>query len=520
MAQLHRRFSGLPHRGVAPRGARFPRLAPACLALACACFSVRAFAQQPPRPASNATGSTDTGVTSGTTGATGDEATRESAAELDAVLGRLRSENAGQRHAAVDQILALDADDLPLIRSRMMAPLPVNPLAIHAAMLRAVHLATGGREGADYDLLDALVELSPRTPDVVVATQRVALARAAGRMQTADAGRVIVAFALEHQKVFRLEATRIIHNSLHDYALPALIEMRHPSDDARLFIHQIREMLHRVTPGESVQTRDNALLAEILRAYGTVRQPETMNVVVSFVNSDRAQVREAARWSVAQYGRDAINALRQAYENYVGEDANPQWGWERTAQELYQANDRRRSEDVARALDDGLAGYHAGNYTVMMDRFEFVLSHHPLYERRGEMVAPLLAYAGVLERQSAARAEEIYRTALRVDPNGASSHRIQSAILYLDAERALALGVADPELYRAAVRVDPENHRAEAQLEAVAQVEVLRARRRRRVVIALGLLVLAAAALGLVMARVRREGEPSGPTRNQRVATS
>ena len=43
-----------------------------------------------------------------------------------------------------------------------------------------------------------------------------------------------------------------------------------------------------------------------------LRQMDAMNVVISFVNSDRVQVRDAARWAVTQYNRESINALRQA----------------------------------------------------------------------------------------------------------------------------------------------------------------------------------------------------------------
>jgi hypothetical protein len=442
---------------------------------------------------------------------TADEGAVDRGADLDAILARLRVDNATLRRAALQQLDSVDASDLPAIRQRLMAPLPINALNVHAAMLRALHAATGGRPDPDYDLLEALVQVTPRAQDVNVATERVALARAAGRIPSSDAGRLLVAFGLDHQRIFRLEAMRIIRNELHDYVLPALIEFRHPSDDARMFIRQVREALHRVTPGETVQTRDNALLAEILRSYGSSRQTDALNVVVSFVNSDRAQVREAARWAVGQYGRDAINALRQAYENYVGEDANPAWGWDRTAHELYAANDRRRDEEVSHALDEGLAAAHARDYPRMMERFEFVLARHPLYERRTEMVPALMAYAHVLESSDVAHAEQVYRMAARIDPNGGSSRTAQSAALFLDAERALAAGVADPELYRVAVRTDPSNLRAQAQLDAVAQVDVLRARKRRRTVIALGLFALAVAGLGAVLARARRRSATASP---------
>jgi len=81
-------------------------------------------------------------------------------------------------------------------------------------------------------------------------------------------------------------------------------------------------------------------------------------------------VREAARWAVNQYGRESINALRQAYENYVGERPNPAWGWERMARELYQASDRRRDQEVSQALDEGLAAGSQRRYADMIARFE------------------------------------------------------------------------------------------------------------------------------------------------------
>jgi hypothetical protein len=408
-------------------------------------------------------------------------------------------------------MLQLDASDIAAIRTRLLAPLGSSTIAVHGALVAAIRQATGGREGAEADLLDSLMNASPRTPDMVIATERVALARAVGRIPSADAGRALLAFAMEHQHIFRLEVLRIARNTTREYMVPALIEYRRPTDDARMFIRQMREAIRRVTPGDAVQTHDNALLSEILRASGGTRQQDALNVVVSFVNSDRMQVRDAARWAVAQYGRDAINALRTAYENYVGEDSNPQWGWERVSREMYEAYDRRRAEEVSHAFDQGMAAAREGNDDQMLERFQFVLARHPMYERRSEMVGPLMAFAQRLESQDANRAEWVYRLALRVGPDAPTAHRAQSAIQYLDAESALGRGVADPELYRVALRSDPGNQHAQAQLEAVAQVEVVRARRRRRVLLALGLLAMASAVIGWLFNRSRgSQGGSSG----------
>jgi hypothetical protein len=423
---------------------------------------------------------------------------------LEAILARLRTEDRDARSQAVDALNALEESDVPAIRQRLLSNLGMSHFNVHAAMVRAIRLVTGGRENAEYDLLTALINYPTRTPDVDVATERVALARALGNIKCAESGRALIAFGLAHNKIFRLATIRIAKNQLREYICPAVIEFRRPTEDARLYLRQVREAARRVTPGECVQTRDNALLAEVLRAFGSVRQTDAMAVVANYVNSDRVQVRDAARWAIAQYGRDAINTLRNTYENFVGEDTNPLWGWERIARELYAAYDRRKAEDVQATLDAGLAAASAGRMQEMLEKFEWVLARHPLYERRSEMVAPLVRYAQSLEASDSAKATVIYRTALRLAPDGPQAPQIRAAILFLEAERALARGVADPELYRAAIVQDANHLRARAQYEAVAQDELIKRRHRRRAIGAVGLLVVALAAIALIATEPKR----------------
>ncbi len=421
------------------------------------------------------------------------------------MLGRLHDGSARERRAAADEIIrSLEREDIPVIRQRLLAPWRVEVDPLRLKIVRLIRAATDGRENAEYDLLTLLIN-APRSADLQGAVERVVLCRALGTMQSADAGRALVALAPQYGAIFRQEIGRVIRGQLRDYALPALIELRNPSEMMRVFMRQTREALRKVTPGESVQQHDNALLAEILRAYGSIRQPDAMQVSVSFVNSDRAQVRDAARWAVTQYGRESINALRSAYEMYEGHDPNPQWGWERTATELYLANDRRRMAEVTQRLDAGLAAGRGGRPQEMLGHFRWVLARHPDLQRRGEMVAPLMAYARSLESEDAARAQAVWRLALWVEPEGTHAREIRAAVLFIEAEQAMGRGVADPELYDAVLRVDPSHARARAQRSVVAQDEVLHSRRRRRTLGALGLLGVAMATLWLLVRRpVRR----------------
>ena len=404
-------------------------------------------------------------------------------------------------------------DDVPAVHDRLLASLGnIHLDTLRLKLVRVVTQATAARPNAEYDLLSLLIAL-PRAHDTDVAIERITLARALGHVQTADAGRALLAFSASFNGTFRQEVGRIIRGQLKDYVLPAIIEARGLSEMQRIFVRQLRESLHRVTPGETVQQRDNALLAEILRAFGATHQADAMKVVISFVNSDRAQVREAARWAVTQYGRDTIHALRDAYEMYEGHDPQPTWGWERVAQELYQANDRRRDAEVSQRLDQGLAAARAHDVDEMLGHFRYVLARHPTFERRKEMVPLLVENAQRLEGRDAARAETLWRLALWVDPAGPRAREIRAAILFLEAEHAMAHGVADPELYRAVLRIDPNNDRAKDQLENVEQSGVLGARRRRRLAGAAGILALAS---GLLWALVKGPLKPAAPPPRKR----
>lgn len=447
--------------------------------------------------------------------AAAEETVGRDAREMDALLGRLTDGDPAARRAAADEIVrSLEVDDIPAIRQRLLAPARFDVEQLRLKILRAVRTVTAARPNAEYDLLNLLLA-APRSADMDWAVERVVLARALGPMPSADAGRAILAFAAAHNAIFRQEVGRIVRGQMRDYVVPALIEFRRPSELMRIFLTQLREELRRVTPGQTVQLRDNALLAEVLRAYGTLRLPDAMQVVVSFVNNDRTQVREAARAATAQYGRDAIHALRASYEIYEGHAPDPAWGWERVARELYAAYDRRRAEEVTARFEQGLAASREDRPEDMVAHFRWVLARHPDFARRAEMVAPLAAYARSLEARDGNAAEPVWRLALWVSPDGASARQARAALLFLEAERALARGVAEPELYRAVLRVDPGHTRAREQLDRVAQDAVLRARQRRRTVGALGILALALGTLwALLRARgagPRRRGDGDGP---------
>ena len=88
-------------------------------------------------------------------------------------------------------------------------------------------------------------------------------------------------------------------------------------------------------------------------AYGAIHDMDAVSVVLSFVNSDRAQVRAAARESLGLYGQDAIWKLREAYTNLVGKSAPDTWSADQVSKELFATYDRFRLQEVYALLDDG-----------------------------------------------------------------------------------------------------------------------------------------------------------------------
>src|SRR5262249_54618610 len=134
------------------------------------------------------------------------------------------------------------------------------------------------------------------------------------------------------------------------------------------------DVIGKTVPGEAVQTTDNQVLADVLRAYGRAKDLDALRVVVSFSNSDRTNVREAAREAVGMYAENALWQLREAYENLIGKKPSEDWGWERVARELFAAYDRARLAEVYELMDAGLAAERAGKLEDMAQAFDRVLA--------------------------------------------------------------------------------------------------------------------------------------------------
>ena len=171
-----------------------------------------------------------------------------------------------------------------------------------------------------------------------------------------------------------------------DRAVPALIEARrHPAEKISRWAALRLDQMGKAIPGEAVRTDDFDALADILRAYGRIRDPDAARIIVSFANSERGQLRIAARQAIAMLGPVGLWQLRDAYEDVVGRRPRRDWTWEHTARELFGEFDRLRLARVYGTFVEGLEKLQEGKLEAMGQAFDRVLAKDPLFEKRAQM---------------------------------------------------------------------------------------------------------------------------------------
>ena len=323
--------------------------------------------------------------------------------------------------------------------------------------------AKPGEQGSD--LCDALLSCK-RSGDAGAKTALVtaALVRALAHAGTTPAVRQLVKVAGDHNGAFRPEITRQLR-ALGDKAVPALIETRKDSSsELRHWAYNQLEAMGKRIPGDAVQTKDNQVLADVLHAYGAIHDLDAVPVILSFVSSDRVQVRTAARESLTSFGQDAVWKLREAYANLTGKAAPEGWPAAEVAKELFAAYDRVRLQEVYGLLEDGLKKEKDGKIDEAVAAFDKVLARQPMLDRRAEMVPAYVAQAEKLEEGDPPAALAMLRKAARLAPEGPRIAQVKAEIAYLEGKDLVARGIPDTEPFKRALALDPTHAKARAEL--------------------------------------------------------
>ena len=394
-------------------------------------------------------------------------------AEVAALAGRLRADEYETRKQAADAILALGPDATPALMARLARRRVPTPAALWNALRRIEPSRMTDEQQEAFDPLEPLLRAARDdswTAATNEVTEAIVVIRALGRGHTVEGMTALIRFMPRERQTFRREVAKALLDA-GAWSLPALIRGKRTggNDAVKRFCRSIIASLGASAPADAVRRTDNELLADILLAYGDTKDPQAMNVVASFVDSEREIVREAARRAIGKYGGNAIWALRQGYENMTGREPPNEWNFDRTARELYTLYDRARTREAEAALNRGLRAARAGKSDEMLAAFDRALALAPRYSRRKDMVPGLLAHAEELLRggEGDEEAVALLRRAQRLDPAGPHSRRIGAHLSYLEGKDWMDRGLYDRAPFEQALAQDPRHPLARQAVEEI-----------------------------------------------------
>jgi hypothetical protein len=414
--------------------------------------------------------------------------------ELDARLAKLCSNDEAEREAARREALEVDAKLVPAIRFRLASIAESTNHDDLKELLLKIR-----KKGRD-DVRDERASRSPteedsadgkhgkvKTPDYLQMagehadphsklwcslTQVLAESRMLTQIGTVEAVRGLIDVYVRYGEFLRVD-TQLELEDLGDRAVPPLIETRrHPAEKIAKWSARELDTLGKAIPSETVQTNDLQVLGDVLRAYGRVRDPDAARIVVSFANSERAQIREASRQAIAMFGEVGAWQLRDTYEDVVGKKPPRDWNWERTARELFGEFDRLRSAEVSKLYDAGVAAHEHGDLEAMRKAFDQVLTRSPDYPKQAELAAAYLEYA---QKNAGKNAPDVLSALRRAERLGKGSDLEKTATslrLTLEAEALANAGIADRTLLSRALEADPKNSRAQSELSRFQHGEI------------------------------------------------
>jgi hypothetical protein len=376
-----------------------------------------------------------------------------------------------------------------------------------AAVLVLTRVPPEGTPDDGGDRMGAVLELAPDDtgPAYGQTAETLCLVRGLARIATPEAVAGFALVALDAHGAFRPDVMRHL-TDLGERATAGLILASHARGAAaQKWASSALEGLGKRTPGDAVQTKSKEVLADVLLAYGTTRDADALGVVLSFVNTDRRLVRDAARRATEQYGDLAVPKLRESYGLLTGEAPPPDWPAPWLRKKLFEVMDRIRLEDVDSRVHEGLLAAGAGRLSEAVADFDDVLARQPDWDRKGEMVPAYVFYAQSLVPTDRKAARALFEKALSLDPDGPRRPQIESGLAFLEGKELEDRGVADKEPFERALTLDPGNARAQAELLALEDADVaVKKRWRRRALEGSGAVALVSVLILFVGPRRRR----------------
>lgn len=277
---------------------------------------------------------------------------------------------------------------------------------------------------------------------------------------TTPAVRELLALRAGFGKMLELDIKRQVM-VLGDKAVAALIEARkHDASVVRTLAEDLLDKLGRSLPGAAVASEDPDILSDVLRAFGRVRDVDAVHVALSFANSDRRKIRDAAREAIVGIGDAGKWQLREAYQDLTGEKPEPKTPWETLAKQIFGIYDRARLAAFSKLVSDGMTAQKDGKDAEAVVAFDRILAEDPLFQDRASMAPSYVKTALALPPEKNEERLAMLRKAQRLDPGGKDDKHIESLIALTEAKLLIDDRRPDKFLLERAVELDPTNQEA------------------------------------------------------------
>ena len=296
--------------------------------------------------------------------------------ELGELAKHLGSNDPQLRASTVFTLSHLEENNVPEIAARVTTLSRARPLAEDVVEALGVVRRAAGSTRADDDKVDlaagVVTALTARhDANMLAAVEPLLLLRSLESIGTEPATRVVASILALDGETWSLEAHRVA-NRMGAKLLPFYIVSQF--DPRRVIVRWAKAGLvryHGEDPQIALQSQhDPRLLADMFRAYGTVRSMEALRVIGSYLTSDRVQLRDAARATVKRYGRNAYWVLYQTYSNAVGRAPDANWSTDRIATELYREQDAAQELAFKSAMERVRAAHQSGQWNELTSALE------------------------------------------------------------------------------------------------------------------------------------------------------
>lgn len=405
----------------------------------------------------------------------------EAQKELERILGKLGSEKADIREDARKDLAAVDAKMVGVITARIQAlreslDRDKAPRVLEAAR-KAARDAKRSRKGDDAvedDWLDFMMaKPQPKDQAWRDVVELLGMVRMLTTIGTTPAVRQIIQLRASFGEMLRLDISRAIAK-LKDKAVPALLEAKkHDAVVVQRFAELELDRLGRAIPGEAVGTTDPDVLADVLRAFGYLRDVDAVGVCLSFANHERKKVRLAARQAISGIGEPARWQLRDTYQDLTGDKPDKSIPWDVLAKRIFFLYDRSRLAELSDLATAGMTAAKAGKHTEAVVAFDKVLARDPLFDERAKMAESYFEVGKTIGFDKVDDRLAMLRKAKRLDPDGPNAKKMDAEIAYTEAKALVAEGRPDRSLVQLAIELDPDHAEARA-LSATFEQEVVR----------------------------------------------